>query len=269
MTHDEKLTGGNVNEVIRRGDTVLRQTGPWSPAVHALLQHLERQGFTGAPRFLGVDGAGREILTFIPGEAAGDRYPELLPSYMWSDETLAGIARMLRSFHDATEGAADLLQAGGWQQRYADSSKHEVICHNDAALYNIVFQQEAPAAFIDFDMAGPGPRIWDIAYTVYTSVPLAGFAPDRSSGTTVPYRNELHADERGRRLRLFFETYGMSVPNDLKLWIVQRLTAMCDWLRIGAAEGNPAIRKMVEEGHLAHYEREIRFVSNHYDDWLK
>ena len=35
-----KLAGGNLNEVVRVGDTVRRPTGPWTPAVHALLHHF-------------------------------------------------------------------------------------------------------------------------------------------------------------------------------------------------------------------------------------
>ncbi|BCJ57962.1 hypothetical protein Jiend_13840 [Micromonospora endophytica] len=43
------LHGGNVSTVVRVGDTVRRNVGPWTPSVHALLRHLEYVGFTGAP----------------------------------------------------------------------------------------------------------------------------------------------------------------------------------------------------------------------------
>ena len=59
---EEPLHGGDVTTVVKVGDTVRRETGPWSAAVHALLQHFERVGFDGAPRFLGIDERGREIL---------------------------------------------------------------------------------------------------------------------------------------------------------------------------------------------------------------
>lgn len=36
--------------------------------VQAVLLHLEAVGFEGAPRFLGVDDEGREILTYIEGD---------------------------------------------------------------------------------------------------------------------------------------------------------------------------------------------------------
>jgi hypothetical protein len=38
--------------------------------VHALLGHLHAAGFGGAPRPLGLDEFGREVLTFIPGTIA-------------------------------------------------------------------------------------------------------------------------------------------------------------------------------------------------------
>lgn len=52
---EQVLHGGDLNLVVRVGDAVRRPTGPWSPAVHALLLHFERVGFDGAPRFLGLD----------------------------------------------------------------------------------------------------------------------------------------------------------------------------------------------------------------------
>ncbi len=268
MAQDEEvLKGGNINHIVRVANTVRRPTGYWSPSVHRLLNHLEQQGFEGAPRFRGIDPSDREILTFISGEVPGNDYPDLQP-YMWSDEALAGVARLLRSCHDAAQGFP-FHPEDRWQLSYAEAREHEVICHNDAALYNVVFQHGAPAALIDFDMAGPGPRMWDIAYTLYTSVPLASFAPDLSWATTTAYRSDLHAEERRRRIRLFFESYGMPVPDDLPRWINQRLTALCDTLKTGAAEGNPAFQKMVDEGHLAHYESEIRFVEDHVERWIK
>lgn len=146
----EPLAGGNVNQVVRIGGTVRRAMGAWSPSVHALLQHLHSRGFPGAPQFLGVDEAGREILTFIPGDVAGSRYPDL-PRFMWSDDALGAFARLLRQYHDATQGFQP-PPSSNWQLAYPDARQHEVICHNDAAWYNVVFRQGHPVALFDFDM---------------------------------------------------------------------------------------------------------------------
>ncbi len=64
----EVLTGGAVNEVVRVGKTVHRSTGPWTPTVHALLHHLDEAEFDGAPKVLGIDEDGREVLSFMEGE---------------------------------------------------------------------------------------------------------------------------------------------------------------------------------------------------------
>lgn len=54
-------------EVYRRGDVVIRDTGPWAGTVHALLRHLEDVGFGGTPRLVGAgfDERGRETLVYI------------------------------------------------------------------------------------------------------------------------------------------------------------------------------------------------------------
>ena len=93
---ETSLTGGNVTAVVGLGDTVRRAMGPWSSSVDDLLRYLETRGFNGAPRFLGIDGLGREVLTFIEGEVG--RYP--LPPYMWSDAALMQAAQLLRGHLD-------------------------------------------------------------------------------------------------------------------------------------------------------------------------
>lgn len=81
---EESLTGGNVSSVCRVGDTVRRGRKPDRDQIHALLKHLEMKDVEGVPRFLGIDGKDREILSFIEGEAGN--YP--LKTYMRSDEAL-------------------------------------------------------------------------------------------------------------------------------------------------------------------------------------
>ena len=111
------LTGGRITQgVVRIGNTVRRPTAPHTPFVHSLLRHLEESGFDGAPRVLGIDEQGREILTFIEGHVP----PDLAT---WSDEQLVRAAELIRRFHDATAGSA---LAGG----------EEVVCHNDLSPCN-------------------------------------------------------------------------------------------------------------------------------------
>ena len=82
--------------VHRRGNVVIRDAGPWTPAVHALLRHLEDAGFAAAPRLVGsgLDTDGHEVLTFIDGE-----FTQPGP---WSLDGAAAVGRMLRDLHRAT-----------------------------------------------------------------------------------------------------------------------------------------------------------------------
>lgn len=50
-----RLDGGNTGGAVRLGDTVRRATGPWTPAVHSLLDHLQNTGFDRAPQALGLE----------------------------------------------------------------------------------------------------------------------------------------------------------------------------------------------------------------------
>ncbi|PYE50089.1 phosphotransferase family enzyme [Paenibacillus barcinonensis] len=173
-----------MNEVVRVGDTVRRSTKP-NRYVHELLLYLEKQGFHQAPQYLGMDEEGREMLSYLEGDVPGNDYPEI-DAYMWSDESLIAAAHLLRAYHDASVDFTTTARSGnpfpdieGMGKGLSDqaSATTEVVCHNDFALYNIVFRNGLPQGIIDFDMAGPGPRLWDIAYTLYTCVPLANFSP--------------------------------------------------------------------------------------------
>lgn len=191
---EEELTGGGVNHVVRIGATVRRPAGPWTPTVHALLKHLEAAGFTGAPASHGLDGQGREILDFLPGHVPN--YP--LPDYVQTDDALVEVGALLRRFHDATIGFVAPADARWY---FSPRSPAEVVCHGDIAPYNCVFRDGRPVAFIDFDTAHPGPRVWDVAYAAYRFVPLA----DPRRGDGVPL-----VGEQARRLRLFADAYGLS-----------------------------------------------------------
>ncbi len=246
------LSGGNITQVVRIGQTVRRTTAPWSATVHHLLRHLEAQDFTGAPRFLGIDEEGREILSFLPGTVG--HYP--LPTALWSDDTLIATAQFLRRYHDTTASFVSPTDAI-WQFVYPDVQQHEVICHNDVAPYNIVYQNNLPSALIDFDTAGPGPRLWDIAYALYRFVPLS-YAQDMQEQNLTDLRWQVH------RLHLFCTAYGQLSPIDTILATVgERLQAMCDTISNGAAAHNLAYQRLLSEGHLDFYQHEISALQEH------
>ena len=165
MSEDaEPLSGGNMGSVVRVGDTVIRESGQWTPAVHRLLSHLNAAGVCGIPKPLGITEDRREVLSFVEGMVP--TYP--MPGWAWAETALESSARLLRQVHDATAG---LDLDGPW--RSPARQPVEVICHNDFALYNLVFDGEGVVGVIDWDFASPGPRLWDIAYLAYRNVPLS------------------------------------------------------------------------------------------------
>jgi len=122
------LAGGNMSgAVVRVGDTVRRPAGPWTPAVHALLNHLHDAGSDGAPRPLGLDERGREVLTFIPGTVAwpGGFGP------LEGDGGLRRAARLIRGFHDAVAGFTP--PPGARWQALVPADGAEIIAHHDLA----------------------------------------------------------------------------------------------------------------------------------------
>lgn len=106
-------------------------------------------------------------MSFIEGETFD--YP--LSEKARSINVLSSVAKLLRSYHDVS---VDFLNQNSNSHDWMFPSKdpQEVICHNDFAPYNIVFQGEKAVGIIDFDTAHPGPRKWDIAYALYRFVPF-------------------------------------------------------------------------------------------------
>lgn len=168
------LPGGVANKgsVIRIGDTVRRPRGAHSDAVSDLLGHLERAGFDGVPRFLGIDEDGREMLSWIAGDVPLPPYPD----WAMSDVALTSVGRLLRTYHDAVDGFVPSISSPNWSAELADPSGVGVLCHNDICPENVVFQDGQAAAFLDFDFAAPGRRVWDVVATASMWAPLT--APD-------------------------------------------------------------------------------------------
>jgi hypothetical protein len=169
MTIEEPLAGGfgNLGEVVRVGDTVRRPPRESTAAVRALLLHLEAVGFDGAPRYLDADDQGREVLSYVDGDVPLPPYPE----WSMSDDTLVSFGELLRRFHVAT-ASFDATGVAGWELDWADPRGGPGICHNDGFPENVVFRDGRAVALIDFDMAAPGRRFWDLAVASQEWMPL-------------------------------------------------------------------------------------------------
>jgi hypothetical protein len=236
----EVLAGGNMNAVVRQGDTVLRVAGPWTPTVHRHLAYLARAAVRGIPRPLGIED-GRERLSFVHADVPV--YP--LPDHVFTDEALAEGARLLRRLHDASIGFG--LDGAVWQAPTKVPS--EVICHNDFSPHNLAYDADGHVVgAIDFDFASPGPRLWDLAYYATRAVPLTDRTPPNAPGPA----------DAERRVRLLLDAYGSDATWDdvLRVAII-RLHDLAEMSRDKALElGKPELAADADG-----YEREAAYLA--------
>ncbi|MEP6624616.1 MAG: phosphotransferase [Acidimicrobiia bacterium] len=253
------LAGGNVGTVVRVGDTVRRATGPWTPAVHELLRHLEQVGFEYSPRVLGIDERGREILTYIEGETA---ISHPWPEWAWADATLAEVAEIVRSFHDAVD---DFRPTGARTWRFgtgplgpAELASGEIVCHNDIAPYNIVVRDGRVVGIIDWDLAAPAIPAWDVAFTAWTFAPIHGPTLVRDLGAPV---------DVGRRLRLLCDAYDVEDRAGFLDLVRRRMDASIDGIETWAAQGEPGFVRMIANGHVVRMRTDQAILVAHRDEW--
>jgi Phosphotransferase enzyme family len=198
------LPGGTVNgEVVRVGDTVRRNTGPWTPAVHALLRHLEGAGFPYSSRVLGIDAKGREVLSYIEGVTGNMPWPAAL----FTDAAVRDVATLVRQYHDAVAGFVP-PPGSVWRNTDRPLAPGEIVRHGDLGTWNMIWREGELVGLIDWDFAEPGPAIIDAAYAAKHIVPLRADAALQQIGwQTTP--------DRKHRLRLFCEEYGSVTPQQL------------------------------------------------------
>jgi aminoglycoside phosphotransferase (APT) family kinase protein len=247
------LTGGHTHaEIVQIGDTVRRPTGPWTAGVHALLRHLEDHGFTAAPRVLGVDEQNREMLTFVPGTVVWPDHFDLVTS----DAALEDLARLIREYHDAV-ASFDLSVEHDWADRARDpSGVVEVLCHNDLAPWNLVHGDGA-WVFIDWDLAAPGRRSWDLAWALHTFVPLW---PE--SG--------LDDDAVSRRVRRFCEAYGAPCDGDELIDVaIERCKHEARSIRARGAVGEIPYAQLLADGHDTIWEAAAAHVAQRAVSWKR
>ncbi len=257
MNHADEMTlpGGTANRgrVVRVGRTIRRPLRPTSPATEALLGHLAAAGFDGAPRWLGVDEQGRETLTYMVGQTPIAPYPD----WALAEEALASVARLLYRFHAAVEGFA--AQRWTWHREVPLPFRTGLASHNDPNLDNVVFRDRQAVALIDFDLAGAGSKVWDLAAAARLWCPL------RDESDVL----DLRQGRSMERLRLFLDAYGADRREREQL--PEAVMASHHWsydhVRHEVAQGHPAFTEhWVERRARERADRTLAWLRARRDD---
>jgi hypothetical protein len=218
---EEPLTGGGVGGAVRVGATVRRSTGPWTPAVHALLAFLEGR-LPHVPRVHGFDEQGREILDYLPGHIID------LDAERLTEAQLVALVRWTGEFHRAV---ADFTHPGPW--RYFAIEQPTLIGHNDIAPYNACFDGDELVGVFDWDMAGPTNPLAELAFLAWNCVPLWV---------------DIGAELAARRLTVIARTYGGFTAAEILLAVPPRIQIMLDGIPAHAAAGDRGMANLMTQG---------------------
>ncbi|MER5889637.1 aminoglycoside phosphotransferase family protein [Streptomyces sp. NPDC001941] len=239
---------------VRVGDTVRRPAQPWTPAVHALLKHLESVGFPYAPRVFGYDDQGREVLAHIEGEAGSTGWARVV-----DDQGLCAFARLLRDYHEATVGFSP-PEGAVWAEgvvEVAGQEDEQVVCHGDFGPWNVLWQGRRPVGVVDWDFARPAPRLHDVAFA------LEYAAPFRDDGTCVRSLGFERAPDRRRRVELFCAAYGLNSVTGIADAVIDRQRGNLRRVRRLAAEGHEPQAGWVRDGLLPELTRRLAWSRGH------
>lgn len=238
MIGDGETASGSVNTVRRVGDTIHRPRGRWTPTVHALLTHLDTKGFTMAPRALGFDEDGLEILSLLPGEVAMRPWSPALTE----PSGIIALATWLRDYHAAVQ---DFRPPPGCEWFVPDTTWRpgQIARHGDLGPWNSVWQGTSLVGFIDWDFIEPGEAIDDVAQLAWYAVPLRG-----------------PAAQQRERLELLCSVYGVQ-PR----LVVDALSALQrreqDRVRRLGTAGIPPWTTFLDRGDVAEIEAENEWLA--------
>jgi hypothetical protein len=194
-----------------------------------------------------MDEQGREILGYIPGMTYWES-KDPVPDPAFDEMHLVDAARLLRRYHDIVVGFAPPADA---QWRLTAPTKHELICHNDWSPWNALFREDRLAVMLDWDLAGPGSRLWDLANAAYCWAPL--IANVKLFGT----------EDRARRLRLFCDAYGLEDRSQVLPTMRLRIDYVARFIETQARSGDPGFAQLVAWNTPAKMDKDCAYLDEH------
>ena len=196
MPAEEPLFGGLVDgRVVRAGDTVRRPAGPWTATIQALLAHLQTKDFP-SPKPLGIDNQGREVVSWLPGQASN--YP--WPAALLAEDGARQVGALLRRYHEAVAGFAP-PEPAVWRHGPQALAPGEIVLHGDFGAHNLLWDGDKPSGVIDFELARPGKPVDD---AIFCAVRIAQLRPEKMARAAGFARDP----DRRARLEAFADGYG-------------------------------------------------------------
>jgi hypothetical protein len=165
------MTPRAATEVIGT-ERVRRCVHSGSAKIQSLLRHYRAAGFDFVPIPLTISDE-REELSYLPGRCYLPTEPR--PASAWDDAHLETLGVVLRRCHDQSVSFLSEHGNDGWFPNPEPCAHSEVICHNDVGPWNVPIDGQR-LGLIDWEMAAPGLRIWDVAHAAWNWVPL--FPPE-------------------------------------------------------------------------------------------
>lgn len=190
----------------------------------------------------GRDHLGREIISLIEGQTVySTRKPGARdwPAWAYTDDLLARAGEWLARYHHAVRNFRPIDPV--WRSGARALGPDEIVCHYDFRAANVVVQgidersghgRPRLVGVLDWDTAGPGRPLFDLALAAWNWVPL-WHVPDR------------HDAEAARRLRLLVSAYGAFTPYEVLGSVPDRLDAMAEGTRAMAAAGDEAMQRLI------------------------
>jgi hypothetical protein len=132
----------------------------------------------------------------------------------------------------------------------------DLIVHHDLAPWNLIASATGVRGFIDWDVAAPGTRLWDLAYAAHGFVPLT---PDPATARPDP----------AQRLRVLVDAYGLDECDRMQLaeLLPRRTPSDVRPARRGLCNRDAALGDAVATRSRQGLARDTAYTADHIDLW--
>lgn len=205
-------TLSEVNQVLRRGEQVLRPVGPWTASTQSLLQHFAAQGLP-VPQVLPSPDPAHEALSYLEGEQV---HP-----HAWTDEGLYAIGQLVRALHDASETYTPPEGAVWKPWCLREIGAPGVYSHGDIAPWNIITRDGLPIGLIDWEYAGPIDPMVELARVCWLFPQLHDDDIGKMYSLPTPKK-------RAQQVGLMLDAYGLTRAQRAAFIEVMIETVICE-----------------------------------------